>query len=71
MTKDQKRAKGNDRAKRFREAMKEAGFVQVSGWVPASQASDVTIVLDKMRRNPHLEIAVLRDTVTCRYVRKG
>ena len=59
-----------NRQREFRKRMEEQGFVQVTGWVPASQMADVQSVMRRLRDDGDLEIGTLRNTRTGRAVRK-
>lgn len=60
-----------ERQRAFRLRKKAEGLVQVTGLVPRNAQADVMILMQMLRENPNLELAVqcLRDTETGRFVR--
>lgn len=58
-----------ERQTKFRNQMKEQGLTQVAGWVPEHQSAAVTMLLRQLRDNPHLEVGLLRDPETGRFVK--
>jgi hypothetical protein len=50
----------------FKKRMKDGGFVQVSAWVHAHQAADVSNALKLLKEDADLEIGPLRNVVTGR-----
>lgn len=60
-----------ERQRAFRARKKQEGLVQVTGLVPRKAQADLMIIMQMLRDNPDLEIAVqcLRDTVSGRFVR--
>lgn len=48
----------------YRARMKAAGFVQISGWVHASQEADAMEYLAALRTSAHLTTGPLRDEAT-------
>ncbi|UIB81394.1 hypothetical protein [Flyfo microvirus Tbat2_93] len=59
-----------ERQRKFREAMKEQGLVQVTVWVHDHQAADVKIAAQALALDNDLEIGTLRNVQTGRYRRK-
>lgn len=57
-----------ERQKKHREQMRLNGLLPVTAYVPEWQRGDVQAILRLLAERPHLEIAVLRDTVTGQYV---
>lgn len=48
----------------FRKRMKAQGYVQVTGWVKANQASDVMILMKRLAESDELEIGPVRNVKT-------
>ena len=63
-------ASSADRQKEFRKRMEAEGYIQVTGWVPAAQASDVRILMKRLMTDADLEVGPLRNVRTGRLERK-
>lgn len=48
----------------FRKRMQEKGFVQVAVWVPATQASAVTLAAKTLCENDSFELGPMRNTAS-------
>lgn len=57
------------RQKAFRQKMADKGLVPVTGYVPAHLAGEMMAIMKQLADNPHLEPALLRDTISGRLVR--
>ena len=58
-----------ERQRRFRARARALGVVQITGYVPASQAAAVRRLMEALLENRGLELGSLKDVKTGRYVR--
>lgn len=59
-----KKLSNAERQRAYKERMREAGFVQVTGWVRADQQGDVAELMARLAADPDLEVGPVRSRVS-------